>query len=72
MLQDGNCEVTDGTACGGFIALSLVLTLGRKAMPLHLVASSLLTSGINGASLLNLQQLMVFTLVEKINAVALL
>lgn len=72
MLQDGNCEVTDRTACGGFIVLSLVLTLVRKAVPLHPVASSLLTLGINGVSLLNLQQLMVFTLVEKINAVALL
>lgn len=44
----------------------------RKAVSLCLVAPSVLTLGINGVPLLNLQQLMVFTLVEKINAVALL
>lgn len=44
------------------VALSLVLTLVRKAGILHPVDSSVLTSGINGVSLLNLQQLMVFIL----------
>lgn len=47
-----------------FIALSLVLTLVRKVVPLHVVDPVL--------TLLNLQELMVFTLVGKINAVAFL
>lgn len=42
------------------VALSLVLTLARKAETLLPVAPSVLTLGINGVSLLNLQQLMVF------------
>lgn len=67
MRRDGNYEAAGGSTPHFPHCIVLGPDFGLKkkikVVPPHFVAPSVLTLGINGVSLLNLQQLMVFTLV---------